>query len=113
MSRLFPEQRENSIEYWNRLYEVSKGDGFVLPLRLEVNAILTDIAVATKAEELWTLKGRVMQVLSLLQLPDDAFEQLKKYDVNLSQFIRQAIKEKLQRDWKQIKEDKHKIKLPF
>jgi len=42
-----------------------------------------------------------------------AFEQLKKYDVNLSQFIRQAIKEKLQRDWKQIKEDKHKIKLPF
>ena len=78
MSRLFPEQRENSIEYWNRLYEVSKGDGFVLPLRLEVNAILTDIAVATKAEELWTLKGRVMQVLSLLQLPDDAFEQLKK-----------------------------------
>ena len=42
-----------------------------------------------------------------------AFEQLKKYDVNLSQFIRQAIKEKLQRDLKQIKEDKHKIKLPF
>lgn len=42
-----------------------------------------------------------------------AFDVLKKYDVNLSQFIRQAIKEKLQRDWKQIKEDKHKIKLPF
>ena len=42
-----------------------------------------------------------------------AFETLKQYDVNLSQFIRQAIKEKLHRDWKQIKEDKHKIKLPF
>jgi hypothetical protein len=35
-----------------------------------------------------------------------AFEQLKKYDVNLSQFIRQAIKEKLQKDWKTIKEKK-------
>jgi post-segregation antitoxin (ccd killing protein) len=42
-----------------------------------------------------------------------AFEQLKKYDVNLSQFIRQAIKEKLQRDWKQIKESKNKSKCPF
>lgn len=42
-----------------------------------------------------------------------AFEQLKQYNVNISQFIRTAIKEKLQRDWKQIKEDKHKIKLPF
>jgi hypothetical protein len=42
-----------------------------------------------------------------------AFEQLKKYDVNLSQFIRQAIKEKLSRDWKQIKESKKKSKCPF
>lgn len=42
-----------------------------------------------------------------------AFEQLKKYDVNLSQFIRQAIKEKIARDWKSIKENKEKVKLPF
>lgn len=42
-----------------------------------------------------------------------AFEQLKKYDVNLSHFIRQAIKEKLQRDWKSIKESKEKVKCPF
>ena len=42
-----------------------------------------------------------------------AFEQLKKYDVNISQFIRQAIKEKLQKDWKKIKENKLKIKCPF
>ena len=33
----------------------------------------------------------------------EAFEKLKKYDVNINQFIRQAIKEKLQRDWKEIK----------
>ena len=38
---------------------------------------------------------------------------LKSYDVNVSQFIRAAIKEKLQREWKQIKEKKETIKLPF
>jgi hypothetical protein len=38
---------------------------------------------------------------------------LKSYDVNLSQFIRAAIKEKLQRDWKSIKESKLKVKCPF
>lgn len=38
---------------------------------------------------------------------------LKEYDVNLSQFIRQAIKEKIAKDWKQIKECKTKIKCPF
>jgi predicted proteasome-type protease len=38
---------------------------------------------------------------------------LESYNVNINQFIRQAIKEKLQRDWKSIKEEKTKIKLPF
>lgn len=38
---------------------------------------------------------------------------LEKYDVNVSQFIRQAIKEKLQREWKIIKEKKERVKLPF
>ena len=38
---------------------------------------------------------------------------LKSYDVNVSQFIRAAIKEKLQREWKQIKDKKETIKLPF
>ena len=38
---------------------------------------------------------------------------LKQYDVNVSQFIRQAIKEKLQREWKTIKEKKERVKLPF
>lgn len=38
---------------------------------------------------------------------------LKEYDVNIGQFIRIAIKEKIQRDWKIIKENKEKIKLPF
>jgi len=38
---------------------------------------------------------------------------LKKYDINVSQFIRQAIKEKLQKDWKSIKEKKERIYCPF
>lgn len=42
-----------------------------------------------------------------------AFEKLEQYDVNVNQFIRQAIKEKLKREWKEIKDKKEKIKLPF
>lgn len=38
---------------------------------------------------------------------------LESYNVNVNQFIRQAIKEKLQKEWKQIKEEKERIKLPF
>lgn len=42
-----------------------------------------------------------------------AFEQLEKYDVNVTKFIRLAISEKIKRDWKQIKEKKERINLPF
>jgi hypothetical protein len=38
---------------------------------------------------------------------------LQNYGVNVNQFIRLAIKEKLQKDWKSIKEIKEKIKYPF
>lgn len=38
---------------------------------------------------------------------------LEKYGVNVNQFIRQAVKEKLKRDWPAIKEHQEKIKLPF
>jgi len=38
---------------------------------------------------------------------------LEDYGVNVNQFIRQAIKEKLQRDWPKIKEKKETIKYPF
>lgn len=34
---------------------------------------------------------------------------LQNYGVNVNQFIRLAIKEKLQKDWKSIKEKKDKI----
>lgn len=38
---------------------------------------------------------------------------LESYGVNVNQFIRLAVKDKLKRDWKQIKESKEKIKMPF
>lgn len=39
-----------------------------------------------------------------------SLETLKNYDVNVNKFIRLAIKEKIQRDWKTIKEKKTKFK---
>ena len=43
----------------------------------------------------------------------DSLQKLKEYDVNVSQFIRLAISEKIKRDWKSIKEKKERVKLPF
>ena len=43
----------------------------------------------------------------------ESLQKLKDYDVNVSQFIRLAIAEKIKRDWKQIKEKKQRVKLPF
>ena len=42
-----------------------------------------------------------------------SLQTLKKFGVNINQFIRQAIKEKIQSDWPEIKESKNKNKLPF
>lgn len=38
---------------------------------------------------------------------------LESYGVNVNQFIRLAVKEKLQKDWKSIKESKEKVRCPF
>ena len=43
----------------------------------------------------------------------NSLNKLKDYDVNVSKFIRLAITEKIKRDWKQIKEEKQRVKLPF
>ena len=43
----------------------------------------------------------------------NSLNKLKDYDVNVSQFIRLAISDKIKRDWKQIKEKKERVKLPF
>ena len=55
----------------------------------------------------------VRQVIMISEIQAKSLKKLKEYDVNVSQFIRQAIKEKLKRDWKEIKEKHEKIKLPF
>ena len=43
----------------------------------------------------------------------ESLQKLKDYDVNVSQFIRIAIAEKIKSNWKQIKEKKERVKLPF
>ena len=55
----------------------------------------------------------VRQTIMISESQRKSLEILKSYDVNISQFIRQAVKEKIQREWKSIKEKKERIKLPF
>jgi post-segregation antitoxin (ccd killing protein) len=43
----------------------------------------------------------------------DSLDKLKHYDVNVSQFIRQAIKEKITREWKTIRAKKTREYCPF
>lgn len=42
-----------------------------------------------------------------------AFKKLEQYDVNVANFIRIAVKEKIAKDWKTIKEKKERINCPF
>lgn len=58
-------------------------------------------------------KLTVRQVIMISEKQAESLSILKQYDVNVSQFIRQAIKEKIQREWKTIKEKKERVKLPF
>ena len=55
----------------------------------------------------------VRQVIMISETQAKSLKKLKEYNVNVSQFIRQAIKEKLKRDWKEIKEKHERIKMPF
>jgi hypothetical protein len=53
------------------------------------------------------------QVIMISDIQANSLKILKQYNVNTSQFIRQAIKEKLKRDWKGIKEKSKKEYCPF
>jgi hypothetical protein len=55
----------------------------------------------------------VRQTIMISEKQKHSLDVLKSYNVNVSQFIRQAIKEKFQRDWKMIKGKKDKTKTPF
>ena len=52
------------------------------------------------------------KVIGFTETQKKAFETLESYGVNVNQFIRIAVKEKIQRDFKTIKEKKI-VKCPF
>ena len=58
-------------------------------------------------------KLSVIQTIRFSEKQAESLQKLKDYDVNISQFIRIAISEKIKRDWKSIKEKKERVKLPF
>ena len=58
-------------------------------------------------------KYTVIHTIRFSEQQAESLQKLKDYDVNVSQFIRLAIAEKIKRDWKQIKEKKQRVKLPF
>ena len=58
-----------------------------------------------KLTEIYTIRFSEKQAESL--------QKLKDYDVNVSQFIRLAIAEKIKSNWKEIKEKKERVKFPF
>lgn len=53
------------------------------------------------------------KVIGFTKVQQHAFKTLENYGVNVNHFIRLAVKEKLQKDWKIIKENKLKTKCPF
>jgi hypothetical protein len=53
------------------------------------------------------------KLLSFTEQQKNAFDELERHNVNVNQFIRAAIKEKLQKEWKSIKENKTKEYCPF
>ena len=59
------------------------------------------------------IKLSVIHTIRFSEKQAESLQKLKDYDVNVSQFIRIAIAEKIKRDCKQIKEKKERVKLPF
>ena len=53
------------------------------------------------------------KLLPLTRQQKASLKKLEQYGVNVCQFIRDAIKEKIQRDWPEIRDKKNKEKLPF
>ena len=51
--------------------------------------------------------------IRISSIQNESLNKLKDYNVNVSKFIRSAIREKISKDWKSIKEKKERIKTPF
>ena len=58
-------------------------------------------------------KYTVIHTIRFSKQQAESLQKLKDCDVNVSQFIRLAISEKIKRDWKQIKQQQERVKLPF
>ena len=58
-------------------------------------------------------KLTVIHTIRFSEKQAESLQKLKDYDVDVSNFIRIAIREKIAKDWKQIKEKKERVKLPF
>ena len=58
-------------------------------------------------------KLTVIHTIRFSEKQAESLQKLKDYDVNVSQFIRLAIADKIKRYWKLIKEKKERVKLPF
>lgn len=55
----------------------------------------------------------VRQTIMISEKQANTLNILKLYNINISQFIRESIREKIYRDWKFIKEKQERIKIPF
>ncbi len=53
------------------------------------------------------------KVISFTKQQKESLQTLESYGVNVNQFIRSAVKDKLAKDWKGIKEQKERVKYPF
>lgn len=51
----------------------------------------------------------IRQTIMISEVQANSLKILKSKGVNVSQFIRQSIKEKMQRDWKEIKQRSERI----
>lgn len=53
------------------------------------------------------------KVVGFTNQQKESLKKLEYYGININQFIRAAVKEKISREWRTIKEKKEKIKTPF
>lgn len=55
----------------------------------------------------------VKYTIRITETQSQSLKKLQRYNVNVGNFIRQAIKEKIIKDWPKIKDRKLKLKTPF
>lgn len=55
----------------------------------------------------------VKYTIRITEAQSQSLKKLQRYDVNVGNFIRQAIKDKIRNDWPKIKERESKLKTPF